>query len=74
MKFLADESLEGRVVNRLRLDGHEVIYVAEMQPGVNDEDVLAISLGGRACPVDFGQKFWRLGFSATPETQWNLVD
>jgi predicted nuclease of predicted toxin-antitoxin system len=40
MKFLADESVDRQVVDRLRLDGHDVWYVAEMEPGIPDELVL----------------------------------
>jgi len=38
--FLADEGVDRQIVERLRLDGHEVSYVAEMAPGIMDEVVL----------------------------------
>jgi hypothetical protein len=38
--FLADESVDRQIVERLRLDGHQVAYVAEMSPGIMDEAVL----------------------------------
>jgi len=38
--FLADESVDRQIVERLRLDGHRVAYVAEMSPGIMDESVL----------------------------------
>jgi hypothetical protein len=41
MNLLADESLDRQIVERLRLDGHEVLYVAELEPGLTDEQVLA---------------------------------
>lgn len=40
MKFLADESVDRQVVDQLRLDGHEVWYVAEKEPGISDDTVL----------------------------------
>ncbi len=40
MKFLVDESVDRQVVDRLRIDGHEVQYVAEMDPGISDDIVL----------------------------------
>lgn len=40
MKFLADESVDGEIVRRLRSAGHKVAYVAEMSPGITDEVVL----------------------------------
>jgi len=38
--FLADENIDRQIVERLRLDGHEVAYVAEMSLGILDEVVL----------------------------------
>ena len=40
MTFLADEGVDRQIVERLRLDGHQVAYVAEMSPGIMDEAVL----------------------------------
>jgi predicted nuclease of predicted toxin-antitoxin system len=40
MKWVADESVDRPIVERLRADGHEVWYVAEAQPGIPDQDVL----------------------------------
>ena len=40
MNLLADESVERQIVERLRQDGHEVLYVAEMEPGISDDLVL----------------------------------
>lgn len=40
MKFLADESMDRQVVDQLRMDGHEVWYVTEMEPGISDDTVL----------------------------------
>ncbi len=30
MKFVADECVDGQIVARLRAEGHEVAYVAEL--------------------------------------------
>lgn len=43
MKFLADESLDVPIVEELRHVGHEVQYVAEMSPGINDDSVLDLA-------------------------------
>ena len=32
MNLLADESVDGQIVARLRQDNHDVTYVAEMEP------------------------------------------
>jgi predicted nuclease of predicted toxin-antitoxin system len=41
MNFLADESVDQPIVERLRDDGHDVLAVAEMAPSIPDETVLA---------------------------------
>jgi hypothetical protein len=43
MKFLVDESVDRQVVDRLRMDGHEVWYVSEMEPGIADDMVLSLA-------------------------------
>jgi predicted nuclease of predicted toxin-antitoxin system len=40
LKLLADENIDASIVHALRADGHDVLYVVEMQPGVDDDQVL----------------------------------
>ena len=40
MNLLADEDVDGPIVEQLRHDGHAVLYVAEMEPGIADEEIL----------------------------------
>jgi len=40
MNLLADEGVDGPIVNRLRQEGHEVAYIAEMSPGIDDDTIL----------------------------------
>lgn len=64
MNFLADEGVDFPVVQRLRSDGHEVLYVAEMDPGISDEKVLAVANDKNALLLtadkDFGELVYRL--------------
>lgn len=63
MTFLADESVDRRIVERLRLDGHRVAYVAEMSPGIMDETVLMESRISESVLItadkDFGELVYR---------------
>jgi len=43
VNFLADESVDRQIVERLRRDGHRVQYVAEIEAGISDETVLALA-------------------------------
>ncbi|WP_083857502.1 DUF5615 family PIN-like protein [Caldilinea aerophila] len=40
MNFLADESVDRPIVERLRREGHQVSYIAELGPGMPDDAVL----------------------------------
>jgi uncharacterized protein with PIN domain len=43
LKFLGDENLDWQIVQRLRFDGHEVLYVVEIEPGIADDEVLNLA-------------------------------
>jgi len=63
MNLLADEGVERQIVERLRQDGHAVLYIAEMEPGVPDDVVLeranAITALLVATDKDFGELVFR---------------
>jgi len=65
MHILVDESVGQQVVARLRNDGHDVLYVAEMSPGIDDEEVLGAANEHDALLLtadkDFGELVFRLG-------------
>lgn len=64
MNFLTDENIDTQVVERLREAGHQVLYVAEMEPGITDDVVLAIATQESALlltsDTDFGELVFRL--------------
>ena len=45
MKLLADEGVDAGIVARLRSAGHDVVYVAELSPGITDDAVLELANG-----------------------------
>lgn len=63
MRFVADESVDSAIVERLRRDGHEGLYVAETQPGIADEAVLELANRDGAVLLtadkDFGELVFR---------------
>jgi predicted nuclease of predicted toxin-antitoxin system len=63
VNLLADEGIERQIVERLRRDGHDVLYIAEMQPGIGDEVVLGEANQRGALLVtldtDFGELVFR---------------
>ncbi|MFL6198699.1 MAG: DUF5615 family PIN-like protein [Thermoanaerobaculia bacterium] len=64
MRLVADESVDGPIVERLRAEGHEVLYVAELDPGITDEVVLEQARAAGYLLItsdkDFGELIFRL--------------
>lgn len=65
MKLLADEGIDLPIVESLRRDGHFVLYVAEMEPGIQDNEVLKRANKEKAILLtadkDFGELIYRQG-------------
>ena len=63
LKLLADENIDQQVVNMLRADGHDVLYVAELVPGIHDDEVLSQANSRQALLLtadkDFGELVFR---------------
>lgn len=63
MKFVADENIDRQIVESLRREGHVIWYVAEMDPGVSDQDVLNLANHEHAILItadkDFGELVYR---------------
>jgi predicted nuclease of predicted toxin-antitoxin system len=63
MNLLADEGVDRPVVEQLRQDGHDVLYVAEMEPSINDDVVLMRANQHQAVLLtadkDFGELVYR---------------
>ena len=64
MNILADECIDRQIVERLRGDGHDVVYIAELAPGISDEVVLTQANERHAILLtadkDFGELVFRL--------------
>ena len=65
MNFLVDEGVDRQIVDKLRQDGHSVLYIAEMAPGITDDEVLEIANEQGALLLtsdkDFGELVYRQG-------------
>lgn len=64
MKLVADESIDGPIVERLRASGFEVVAVAEVGAGLRDDEVLSLANDQHAILLtgdkDFGDLVFRL--------------
>jgi predicted nuclease of predicted toxin-antitoxin system len=43
MRFPADEGVDRQIVEKLRTEGHDVLYIAEIDAGISDDKVLELS-------------------------------
>ena len=63
MNLLADESVDAPIVERLRRDGHAVVFIAELAPGISDDEVLRMANDASAVLLtadkDFGELVFR---------------
>ncbi len=63
MRIAADENVDKQIVDRLRVDGHDVLYIAELDPGIDDDAVLVKSRESHAVLLtadkDFGELVFR---------------
>ena len=79
MKILADEGVDGPIVDCLRREGHEVLYVAELDPGIDDGTILDLARREGALLVTFDKDFGEMIFlllrlaGLSPQTKSDLV-
>lgn len=69
MTFLADENFPGAAVGVLRASGRDVLYIAELCPGVSDEVVAELCSREQRVLLtfdkDFGQLVYRRGLESS---------
>lgn len=65
MNLVADESIDRQIVERLREDGHDVAYIAEIEPSISDDLVFERSNASASLLLtadkDFGEIVFREG-------------
>lgn len=65
MNLVADEGVDRQIVERLRDQGHEVVYIAELEPGIEDELVLARAERSGALLLTADKDFGEIVFRQT---------
>ncbi|MBU4444037.1 MAG: DUF5615 family PIN-like protein [Candidatus Marinimicrobia bacterium] len=62
MKFFADENVDKQIVERLRKDGHIVLYVIEMERSISDKEVIQQANQESAVLLTADKDFGNLAF------------
>ena len=65
MRLLADESCDFRVVQALRLAGHDVVAIVEIAPGSPDDAVLELAQRERRVFLTEDRDFGQLAYAAS---------
>jgi predicted nuclease of predicted toxin-antitoxin system len=62
VNFLADESVDRQIVERLRVEGHSVWEVADTDPGISNGDVVGLANQNNAILLTADKDFGELVF------------
>jgi predicted nuclease of predicted toxin-antitoxin system len=73
MRLLADENFPRVAVDALRLDGHDVLWIRLLAPGISDEEVLARALADDRVLLTFDRDFGELVFISGAEAGRGIV-
>lgn len=67
MTFVADEGIDAQIIAAMQRAGLEVLYVAELSPGITDPEVLELARADSSVLVtadkDFGELVFRQGIA-----------
>ena len=72
MRFLADESCDFAVVHALRSRGHDVLAVAEVEQGADDERVIELARSDLRVLITEDKDFGQLTY-ATTQTRSGVI-
>ena len=64
MRLLADENFPGEAVEKMRADGHDVLWIRADAPGSSDPQVLAMAVAENRVLITFDKDFGELAFRA----------
>jgi predicted nuclease of predicted toxin-antitoxin system len=68
MKFLADVKIDRRVIDRLRADGHDVLWIADINPELDDISLLRLAWREEAIILTNDKDFQRHVFRENHQT------
>jgi predicted nuclease of predicted toxin-antitoxin system len=73
MKILADENVAGLIVRRLRERGHDVAWVQEDSPGVEDIIILRRAMQENRLLITFDKDFGELAFHSGRSASCGII-
>lgn len=73
MRILADENVPRAVIAALREDQHDILWVRDVAPGMDDAEVLAVAQQQRRILITFDKDFGELAFSARLPAETGII-
>lgn len=73
MRLLADENIPRAAVEKLRDDGHDVVWIREVSPGISDDTVAELAATQRRVLVTFDKDFGELVIGGQGQQPAGLV-
>ena len=73
MRFLVDENIPGPIVKAMISSGHDVLWIQEFEPGVDDRKVLAYATGAERTLITFDKDFGELVFQERVKAPFGII-
>lgn len=73
MRLIADENLSSLLVETLRGRGHDVLWIKEAYPSINDKEVLALATTQKRTLITFDKDFGELVFLDGEKAPFGII-
>ena len=73
MRFLIDENIPGPIVKAIISSGHDVLWIQEIAPGIDDREVLSYATDAERTLITFDKGFGELVFQERVKAPFGII-
>ena len=73
MRFLADENIPGPIVKAISSSGHDVLWIQEIDPAIDDRRVLSHATDSQRTLITFDKDFGELVFLDGEKAPFGII-
>ncbi|RKU29283.1 hypothetical protein C6495_14400 [Candidatus Poribacteria bacterium] len=73
MRFLADENIPAQIVKAISSSGHDVLWIQEIDPAIDDRRVLSHATDGQRTLITFDKDFGELVFLHGEKAPFGII-
>lgn len=73
MRFLADENIPAQIVKAISSSGHDVLWIQEIDPAIDDRRVLSHSTDSQRTLITFDKEFGELVFRDRVKAPFGII-